>query len=397
MALLNPTTVQRIQADLKDLAIDGWLFVNHHGMDPIAVDVLGLDPARTTTRRWWYLLPQSGTPVKIIHAVEPDALKDLPGQSFFYSSYASLHERLAAAVQPGHQIAMQYSPQARLPMISLVDAGNVELVRGLGVEVVSSADLLQRHYAQLSDAQIGSHEKAAVRVHAIKDEAFALIRSRVAAGQSVTDRDVQEFVVAQFETHGLTCENHPPIVGVNENAANPHFSCDPQHPVAIRAGDRVLLDLWARARQERSVYADICWCAFVGSEPPAAYERLFGIVVQARDRAVAFLEERFQQGSTVTGAEVDRAAREVFVEHDVTRFSVHRTGHSIDTSVHGRGANIDSYETDDTRILIPRTCFSIEPALYDPPIGVRSEINVLIDAQGAVRVFGERQQSLARL
>jgi Xaa-Pro aminopeptidase len=279
-------------------------------------------------------------------------------------------------------------------MISLVDAGTVELIRSLGVEVVSSADLLQRHYSQLTDEQIESHAQASARVHDAKDAAFDWIRSQIKAGQQVTDHAVQEYVVAQFGTAGLTCDGHPPIVGVNANAANPHFSVDPAHPVPIRKGDRVLLDLWARLDQERSIYADICWCAFLGPQPPADYEHLFQVVVEARDRAVDLVRDRFQQRSPVTGAEMDRAARAVLEKHGMSSFSVHRTGHSIDTDVHGRGANIDAFETDDTRRIIPRTCFSIEPALYKPPLGVRTEINVLVDGDSVVKIHGPCQRTI---
>jgi Xaa-Pro dipeptidase len=394
MPLMDPKAVQAIQGYLQQLGIDGWLFVNHHGMDPIAVEALGLDPSWKATRRWWYYIPQSGEPVKIIHSVEPTALHELPGRKRMYASNAALHEALKATLQPGQKVAMQYSPMAQLPMISLVDGGTIDLIRSLGVEVVSSADLLQRHSAQLSDEQIDSHARASALVYQIKDEAFAWIRSQAKAGKTITDHDVQEFVVARFGEAGLTCDGHPPIVGINENAADPHFAVDPAHPVPIRKGDRILLDLWARLNQPRSIYADICWCACLGPKAEEEYEKLFQIAAEARDRAVDLVRERFRHGQPVTGAEVDRAARAVFEKHGVTDFSVHRTGHSIGTDVHGRGANIDSYETEDTRRLIPRTCFSIEPALYRPPWGVRTEIDVLIDAQSSVKIHGPCQHSI---
>jgi Xaa-Pro aminopeptidase len=394
MPLMDSTAIRVIQGDLQQLGIDGWLFVNHHTMDPVAVGVLGLDPGWKATRRWWYYVPRTGEPVKIIHAVEPEALRGIPGEIRMYASHHALLEALARTLPSGRKVAMQYSPMARLPMVSLVDGGTIELIRSLGPEVVSSADLLQRRHAQLNDDQIDSHVRASSLVYEIKDEAFAWIRSRIKTGQPVTDCSVQGFVVSRFTAAGLTCDGHPPIVAINANAANPHFALDPDHPVRVRPGDRVLLDLWARLEQERSVYADICWCAFIGGNAPAEYAQLFAVVVEARDSAVDLVRDRFRERVTVTGAEVDRAARAVLERHGVAGFSVHRTGHSIDTDVHGRGANIDSYETDDTRQIIPRTCFSIEPALYKPPLGVRTEINVLVDAESVVKVHGSCQPAI---
>ncbi len=395
--MLTRDSIQAIQQDLQNLGLAGWLFVNHHGMDPIAVTVLGQPTALHSSRRWWYYLPATGEPVKLLHSVEPNMLHAVPGETRHYASRRLLEERLAGLLPTGGAIAMQYSPRAEMPMISLVDAGTVELIRGLGVSVVSSAEILQRQFARLSDAQIASHLAAMKLVHEVKDEAFALIGRQMKGAQPPTDLGIQNFIVSRFAELGLTCDGHPPIVGVNENAADPHFSVDPAREVTIRPGDRVLLDLWARQNHEGSTYADICWCGFLGAEPEPEYARLFGIAMESRDRAVDFLIRRLGSGQTATGADVDRAAREVFEQQGVADFSVHRTGHSIDTSVHGRGANIDSYETTDTRLIIPRTCFSIEPALYAPPIGVRTEINVLIDPENKVVVTGPVQRELTRL
>jgi Xaa-Pro dipeptidase len=394
---VNAESISTIQKDLQQLGISGWLFVNHHSLDPIATDILALSPAKTATRRWWYYVPEFGKPVKLVHFVEANMLDSLPGETLLYTSYRSLNERLAQILAGGVKVAMQYSPYAQLPMISLVDGGTIELVRSLGVSVVSSGELIQRHYAQLSDEQIQSHARAMTLLHTIKKEAFEIIRRQAKTATPASDLSIQRYILSRFDELCMTCDGSAPIVAVNESAADPHFSIDPNRKAMIRPGDRVLLDLWGRVRENDSVYADICWCAYVGSNPPESYESLFNVAVTAREQVVEFLNTRLSKGESTTGADVDRITRAIFEENRVDGYALHRTGHSIDTSVHGRGANIDSYETNDTRLIIPRTCFSIEPGLYATPIGVRSEINVIVDAKNSVLVFGERQKSLVLL
>jgi Xaa-Pro dipeptidase len=390
--------LRRIQEELSKANIDGWLFFDFHNRDPIAYRILGLEFGKFTSRRWFYLVPKVGTPVKLVSAVEAGKLDSLPGEKKVYRSWRELAEHLAAMLDGFSTVAMQYSPRADVPYVSIVDAGTVELVRGTGVEVVSSAALVQTFEAVLTPEQLETHRAAGEKVQRIKDEAFELVRQRVRAGAVLTPYDVQQFIVRRFGEEGLTCCGEYPIVGTNEQPADPHFEPTPENARPIKEGDTLLVDLWAKLDRPGAVFYDITWCAYVGQHPPAQYAEIFQVVVRARDAALALVRERFAQGQPLAGYEVDDAARRVVEEAGYGPYFVHRTGHNIGVEVHGNGANLDNLETRDDRPLVPGLCFSIEPGIYLPgSMAVRTEINVAIGHDGVPRVFGPIQEELVLL
>ena len=392
----NQKKMISIQKTLHEYEIDGWLFYDYENRDPIAYKVLGIDQGKLTTRRWYYLIPADGIPVKLVHAIEKERLSELPGSTVVYSSWAELHSGLVRMLKGCKRIAMQYSPYNDLPSIAYVDAGTIELVRSFNVEVVSSANLIQLFVARLSEEGMILHKKAGEKVQRIKDMAFELIFDAVKSGKKITEYDVQQFILEEFAKENLTCEGLNPIVAVNSHAANPHFEVTPNNTYEIKKEDRVLIDLWAKVDVPAGVYYDITWCGYLGKKPPKKYVEMFDIVVQARNRAKKFISEKIEEGERVLGWEVDDVSRSYISEKGYGDYFTHRTGHSIDTKVHGSGVNIDNFETKDQREITPCICFSIEPGIYKGDIGVRSEISILIDNNRNV-VVGEEQERLILL
>jgi len=375
--------IEAIQAALRAeqaASIDAWLFCDFRGSDPLAYRILGL-PRAELTRRWFYCVRAVGSPRALVSAVEPSALARLPGERIVYRAWRELREGLAALLSGCRRVAMQYSPENLIPYVSRVDAGTVELVRGCGVEVVSSADLVQRCEAVWSHEQYESHRRAARGLRATVDETFAFIADRVRAGHTVKETDVQSFMLDCFRRFGLQTSK-PPIVAVDDHSANPHYAPEPATAAPIRPGSFVLIDLWAK--EPNGVYADITWTGFVGDTVPARVADVFEVVRAARDAAVDYVKRAVRARRPVCGAEVDEAARQVIRDAGYGDYFVHRTGHSIGVEVHGNGANIDGFENPDTRRLLPATCFSIEPGIYLPgEFGVRSEVDVYLSDDDA--------------
>jgi Xaa-Pro dipeptidase len=372
--------------------VNGWLFFDHHRRDPLAYRVLGFQPAEHVTRRWYYFIPAEGEPKGLVHRVESHKLDELPGEKIPYSSWNEQVEGIRKILGGARRVAMQYSPNCAIPYVSMVDAGTVELVRGLGVEVVTSAELVQHFEARWTEAALESHLEAGRRVDEVRHEAFALIGERTQNGGKVEELEVKRFVLAGFAKRGLICEDGP-IVGVNANAANPHY--EPQEGLTrpIGRGDFFLMDMWAKLDRPGAVYYDITWTGFCGGEPPEEVRKVFTIVREARDRAIARVEKSVRAGETLRGFEVDDAARGYIASQGYGQAFTHRTGHSIGQDVHGNGANMDNLETHDDRRIVPWTCFSIEPGIYLPNFGVRSEVNVFVGDREA-RVTGEKQTEL---
>lgn len=385
-----------IQLALREAGIDGWLFYDFHHRDPMAYRILGLDQAALTTRRWFYFVPAQGEPVKLSHRVEPRKLEGLPGRQEHYLRWTELQERLQGILGGKARIAMQYSPLNRIPYVSVVDAGTVELVRSCGPEVVSSADLVQTFEAVIDEDGLRSHRQAGERVQRIKDEAFDYMARALKA--TVTEHEVKEFILKRFAEEGLTSDGASPIVGFNDHPADPHFEPTAQNAYSLKPGDTILVDLWARLAAPSGIYYDITWCGFAGREPPRLYGEIFEAVCQARDAALSFVKERVESGETCRGFEIDQVARRVIEAAGYGAAFLHRTGHSIGREVHGNGANIDDLETHDERRIVPGTCFSIEPGIYlTGKMAVRSEINVCITPQSRVEVFGPIQRELLLL
>jgi Xaa-Pro dipeptidase len=384
--------VAEIQEALRREGLDGWLFFDHHQRDPLAYRVLGFSPASHVTRRWYYFIPTDGEPLGLAHRVESGMLDSLPGEKIPYSSWTEQVDGLRRILGKARRIAMQYSPLCAIPYVAMVDAGTVELVRTLGVEVLSSAELVQHFEARWNQAALDAHLEAGRRVDRVRAAAFHMITERTRNGGSVEELEVKRFVLDGFAAEKLFTD-HGPIVGVNANASNPHYEPMEGATRPIRAGDFVLMDMWAKLGQPGAVYYDITWTGYCGTDPSAEMRKVFSIVRDARDRAVERVQKAVRAGETVRGFEVDDAARGYIASQGYGEYFTHRTGHSIGQEVHGNGANMDNLETHDERRIVPWTCFSIEPGIYLKDFGVRSEVNVFV-GDGDARVTGEAQQEI---
>ncbi len=369
--------LQEIQAALREQGFDAWLFYDHHHRDPIAYGVLGLPESLFVTRRWYYVVPAEGEPTKLVHRIEAGHLDSLPGQKLEYSSWQEQQDNLKKMLAPYTTLAMEYSPNNQIPYIGLVDAGTIELIRSFGKKIASSGDLVARFEATWSEEQIRSHFAARDAIDRITEAAFQEIGRRVRNG-GTHEFEMQQWIEEAFAREGLTDENDPPVVAVNANSANPHYGPSAERSAPIREGDFVLLDIWAKQKTPKAVYYDITWTGFVGKAPSERQREIFEIVRGARDTGVKTVKDAFAAGRKIAGWEVDEATRAFITGKGYGKYFIHRTGHSIATTVHGNGANMDNLETRDERILLPNTCFSIEPGIYLPEFGVRSEVNVLI-------------------
>lgn len=388
MVTSHQERVDAVQQALREQAsIDGWLFYDFRGSDPLSYRVLLLDPSTHVTRRWYYWIPAEGSPRKLLHRIEPHVLDRLPGETDLYVSWEQQRRLLARLLQGRRRIAMQYSPLNAVPYVSRVDAGTIELIRSFGVDVVSSADLIQTFEAVWTDRQLESHQYAAAALRRIVDEAFDHVRDAVTKGRGLTEYGLQQFILARIREAGMVTSSAP-IAAVDEHSADPHYGPGPTGSAVIARDNLVLIDLWAKQPAAGSVYADITWTAFAGREVPSRHREIFDLVRQGRDAALNFVRTQVQGGHRPFGYEVDAVCRNVIHAAGYGDRFVHRTGHSIGEEVHGNGANIDGLETQDTRRLMPRTCFSIEPGIYLPgEFGIRSELDVYVSEREAL-VFG---------
>lgn len=386
-----------IQQAIREFGFDGWLLYDFRGCNPLARRILQIPDSAMLSRRWMYWIPTIGAPKKLVHRIEPGALDHLPGEKTVYLAWDEFEWGVASLVRGASRVAMEYSPRNAIPYISRIDAGTHELVRSYGVEIDSSGDLVQRFEATWTEAQWQMHLEAGRHTDSAFAAAWSLIADRVQANQPLRELDVQRAIMEHFHRHGLTTY-HPPIVGVNEHSGDPHYEPSAAHDSPIRRGDFVLIDLWAKVNHADGVYSDMTRVGFVGESVPERYERVFRVVAAARDAAINFVRERCQSGETIAGWEVDHACRQVIRDAGYGEQFIHRTGHNIGREVHGNGANIDSLETRETRLLLPRTCFSIEPGIYLPEFGCRSEVNVYIDEHRRVHVTaGEVQRHVYAL
>jgi len=370
-----------IQSALRERNIDAWLFYDHHHRDPIAYRVLGLPTTLMVTRRWFYLVPAEGEPVKLVHKIEAGHLDPLPGKKHQYSGWQELFDQLKAILARHRDLAMQYSPNNSVFTISLVDGGTIDLLRGLGKNVVSSADLVAQFESTWSEGQIQSHFAARDSIDRIVAESFKEIGRRVRNG-GTKEHEIRQWFQEAFRRENLLTDD-PPIVAVNANAGNPHYEPRAEHPVPIREGDLVLLDVWGKKNIPGGVYYDVTWMGFVGSAPSDRMREIFAIVRDARDAGVKTVVDAIKSGQRIAGWQVDRATRGHIQKAGYGNYFIHRTGHSIGTDVHSNGANMDDLEIHDERQIIPNSCFSIEPGIYLPEFGVRSEVNVLVRAKSA--------------
>lgn len=388
--------VRAVQHALREQGLDGWLWYDFQGANPIAQRLAGLGGrGHLASRRWFYMIPASGEPRGLVHAIERHNLDRLPGAKTPYSGRAQLESGLKDLLAGTQRVAMEYSPQGAIPYVSRVDAGTIELVRAQGVDVVSSGDLIQQFEARWSPEAIASHRTAADRLYRVKDRAFAAAAARVRDGIPTTEFDLQQLMWAWFAEEGLISDSAP-NVSAQENAGNPHYLPNAHHSRALGQNELLLLDLWGKLDTPGAVFADITWVGFTGPVVPDDMARAFTAVRDARDAAVRVVEDAARRGRDVRGFELDRAARAVIEAAGYGDYIIHRTGHSLGETVHGNGAHLDDYETHDERRLLPGTGFTIEPGVYFDRYGVRTEINVVWGESGP-EVTGPRQHDIVTL
>ena len=372
--------ITEIQRQLTALELDAWLLYDFRGINPIAQNVAGLAEAHIT-RRWFCLIPARSEPRWLVHKIETSNFVDVQGNIELYAGWEELSTQMRVLLTDVKTVAMEYSPNAEIPYISRVDAGTLEWIRAFGIEVQTSAELAQRMEARLNDAQAAGHQTSARLVMQAKNRAFAWIGSQLRDGKAITEYDVQQQILGHFETMGLVTD-HPPIVAVNAKSSDPHYAPSATDTQEIKAGDFILIDLWAKQKDPDAVFADTTWVAYAGKTVPTQYVEIFDIVKAARDRAVQFIRERWALDAPIHGYEVDDCVRGYITEKGYGEYFIHRTGHNIGTVIHGNGVNLDNLETRDARALISGICFSIEPGIYLSDFGVRTEIDVYLAGPG---------------
>lgn len=391
--------LDRMQQALRDARLDGWLFYDHHGRDPLAYRILGLDPHMHVTRRWFYFVPAQGEPRKLVHRIESFRLDTLPGEKTAYSTWQEMEANLEKMLAGANTLAMQYSPRNAVMYIGLVDAGTIEMLQGMGKRIVSSADLVSQFEAVLTEHQIETHFQAQRSIDRILEDAWREIGSRVRNG-GTDEFEMVEWLQGRLAAEGLVWE-HGPNVSAGANAADSHYEPVSGRCSPIQRGSFVLIDIWGKLKDDPSaVWYDITWTGVVDRAPSELEQRVFTTVKHARDAAIALVEQRFAAGTPVAGWEPDAAAREVIVKAGFGEFFTHRTGHNIGTELHGAGAHLDNFESHDERRILPMTCFSVEPGIYLPPgpecFGVRLEVDMMT-RPGCAEVTGRIQQELVRI
>jgi Xaa-Pro dipeptidase len=389
--------LEQIQSALREQQVDGWLFYDHHHRDPIAYRILGLSDTLHVSRRWYYFIPAEGQPRKLTHRVESGKLASLPGSGHLYSSWQELEAGLRTMLEPYQKLAMQYSPRNAIMYVSLVDAGTVEVLRDMGKTIVSSADLVSRFEAVLTPEQIASHYEAQRHIDEIVTAAWKHIATRLRSGGAapLNEYEVMVWLQEAMRRAGIA-EGYGPNVSVNANSSDSHYEPTSAFSKPINEGDFLLIDIWGRMERPGTCFYDITWTGIVGREPTERERQVFSAVAQARDAAIKTVQDAFAAGKALAGWQADDAARAVIRNAGFGDYFTHRTGHSISTETHGNGANLDNLETHDERLILPYTCFSVEPGIYLPEFGVRSEINMLTEPGRAV-VTGPTQTELVRI
>ena len=395
--------VRRIQEALREDGVPAWLLFDFHGSNPISRKVVGMasgPDGPKTTRRWFYLVPAQGEPVKIVHRIEPRSLDHVPGDALVYLRWQELRDALAQAIcrvpGPNRAVAMEYSPDAALPYLSRVDAGTVEMVRAAGASVLSSADLAQRFDGALSPEAREDHRRTGLILNGIMAAAFARVRDRVRAGAPLTEVSLQAWILERFQAEGLVADD-PPAVAVNDHAGDPHFTTRAEHDRPLKRGDLLMIDAWGKRTAPGAVYADYTQVAMIDSSIPSKQAEVFAAVRDARDAAIDAVRRALRAGQAIRGCDVDDATRGVIQARGYGDRFLHRTGHSIGEEVHANGVHLDNLETRDERRLIDGTLVSVEPGIYLPEFGIRSEVNLLIDKGEAIVTAEPFQRELPAL
>ncbi len=385
-----------IQSALRSAGVDAWLFYDHHHRDPLAAAILGLPDHGLVSRRWYYAIPAEGEPRKLVHRIEAGKLDSLAGSKGVYSSWQELETGLDAMLGPWRRIAMQYSPRNAIMYVSMVDAGTVELLRSMGKEIVSSADLVSRFQAVLTEEQIDSHYAAQKLLDEILAEGFQQIGSRARSSSPATEYEMMVWFQQAIERAGLTTD-HGPNVSVDANSSDSHYEPTAEQSRPILSGSFLLIDIWARVNRPATCWYDITWTGVVNREPTEKERVVFATVRDARDAAIEAVRSAFTDGGhPIAGFQADDAARAVIRNAGYGEYFTHRTGHNIGSELHGSGAHLDNLETHDERRILPFTCFSVEPGIYLPEFGVRSEVNMITTRDHAT-VTGRIQRELVRV
>lgn len=386
--------IAQVQKSLKAEALDGWLIADFRKSNDLACRFLGMPEELMLTRRLYYWIPQEGSPIKLVHSIEAHVLDKLPGKKVCYRRWQELEHQLKQILGPCKRVAMEYSPRNAIPYLAKVDAGTVELVRSFGPEVHSSANILQAASSVLSPEQAQSHFYATSVLDGAVNAAWDWIAEHLQQDKALTDYQVQQFIMQRFAEADCITEGEP-IVAVNGDAADPHYTPSAQQQVPIRKGDFVLIDLWCKKSAPGAIYGDICRVGVAAAQPTKKQQEVFDVVHKAQATAFALVESRCRQAQDVHGWEVDKAARDVIEAAGYGDYFTHRTGHNIYVNDHGDGAHIDNFETQDKRKLLPSTCFSIEPGIYLPgEFGVRLEYDVYIHPDRRVEITGGQQDSI---
>jgi len=387
--------IQEVQVRLRQAGIDGWLLYDFQGINPIARKLLGL-AGNMITRRWYFWIPTSGSPVAFCHRIEQQAFSSLGARVSTFRSWQEMMSGLEHLLTGPRRIAMEYSHSCSIPYVSRVDAGTIELVRSFGKEVVSSADLVQYFEARWSAQQFQMHQEASRRLMKIFFDTLAGIRQAIRTRILITEYSVQQKMLGMYREAGLKTSS-PPIIAAKQNSANPHYEPIHEGSAAIEPGDLLLLDFWAKLDEKNSVYADYTWMAFLGEAVPEPIQKIWEIVRGARDAAIHHVKSNYGKASDLQGWQVDAVSRDYITQRGYGEFFIHRTGHNIGEEDHGNGANMDSLETKDERLLISNTCFSIEPGIYIKNFGIRSEVNVYLNDEQAVVTGDPIQNEILKL
>ena len=386
--------IAEVQKSLTRRGLKGWLLYDFRGLNEVARQLFGLH-AHHITRRWFYYIPDSGNPVQLAHQIEKTNIPKLAGETRFYGGLQTLRERLRELLPSNGPVAMEYSPMNDVPTVSFVDGGTLELIRSFNVSVVTSAELIQEFLARWTPEQLQTHKTAASVLYNLQQQAFKLIEKALKSNQRINEYEVQQFILSGMADQGCITDSAP-IVAVNANASNPHYAPSLETHSAIQRGDVILIDLWCKQDRPGAVFGDITWMGYAGKQAPAKVQEVFTLVRDARDLAVSFIKSNFGKGAPLQGYRVDEQVRQYITQGGYGEYFFHRTGHSLGTEIHSRGVNIDSFETRDSRELVPGLAFSIEPGVYLPEFGIRSEINVYMGANGP-EVHTEPQKELVLL
>ncbi len=388
--------LEKIQSAIQDAGFDGWLLYDFRGSNPLSSRVAKIASGKMGSRRWYYFIPRTGEPTKIVHSIESDMLDHLPGKKHIYIAWQKREEFLFDAIKDARVVAMEYSPRNANPYVSRVDAGTIELITSQGVTVVSSGDLVQQFEALLTQEQWKSHQEVSILTEHAFHIAWDFMASQIKAHGQVSEAQVLEQLMNYFHSHDLET-GHPPMVSLGPHAAIPHYETGIGQETTIRSGSLVLIDLWAKFKTPGAIYSDLTKMCFIGEEIPQKYVDAFAVITAARDAGVKLIQEACDRKESLPGAQVDRTVRKVIDDAGFGDYFTHRTGHSLGQEIHGNGAHLDDIETTDTRSLLPRTLFTIEPGVYiEGDFGCRTEINCYIDEDFVLHITGGTPQTEIR-